>query len=76
MPRYVMSSEANANGAHEIHTLSCTKKASAPTIPLGIHADSRYAIMDAKTRHRDRKLVGCSHCSPESATTVQNPAHT
>lgn len=69
MPKYVLSGEANAHGVHEVHKISCSEKP-VKQIPLGIHADSRYALMEARKRHREWNLQGCTSCSPEASVSL------
>lgn len=64
MPTYIVNSNAQSNGDHEVHNSSdpCSFMPSyANQVSLGWHSDCISAVRDANSRGY-RPANGCAHC--------------
>ena len=66
MPNFIINSNAQNNGDHEVHntTTGCSfMPAAANQISLGYHANCQGAVADAKRRWPGQRINGCYYCA-------------
>jgi hypothetical protein len=63
MPEYVMNKNAQSNGDHEVHVITCNRlPIPEHRLSLGYHTHCSTAVAQAKKINP--KADGCAYCSP------------
>lgn len=71
MPNFILNSNAQSNGDHEVHntTTGCSyMPAASSQIDLGWHSDCHGAVTEAKRRYPHNKVNGCYYCATDCHT--------
>lgn len=66
MPNFVINSNPQSNGDHEVHnsTIGCSyMPAVANQVDLGYHLNCQSAVADAKRRWPASRINGCFWCA-------------
>ena len=66
MPNFIINSNAQANGDHEVHntTTGCSHMPAASNqVALGYHPNCQSAVADAKRRWPNNRINGCYYCA-------------
>lgn len=70
MARYILNSNAQSTGEHEVHNTNTCYWLPEPRnrIDLGEHPNCQSAVSEARRRYQGRKVDGCAHCCPDCHT--------
>jgi hypothetical protein len=71
VPRFIINSNAQANGDHEVHnaTTGCSyMPAPANQVDLGTHPSCQGAVLFAKQKWPGSQINGCFYCCRECHT--------